>query len=135
MPPFWKLVFKAALGRDGFQVQPSLLRRSLLDGGFEEIPIEAAHVLAVAQLPPLHRDPFDRLLVVQKEWEGLLLTLPMRCWPAIRIRCAIRAASEPGTCLRSGCVVAIRSVRLLERFLRGGQQRTTAAKAASSRLN
>jgi len=66
-------VFKAALGRDGFQVQPSLLRRSLLDGGFEEIPIEAAHVLAVAQLPPLHRDPFDRLLVVQEEWEGLML--------------------------------------------------------------
>jgi len=60
-------------GGDGFQVQPSLLRRSLLDGGFEEIPIEAAHVLAVAQLPPLHRDPFDRLLVVQEEWEGLML--------------------------------------------------------------
>jgi hypothetical protein len=48
-------VIKAALGRDGFQVQPSLLRRTLLDGGFEEIPIEAAHVLAVAQQPPLHR--------------------------------------------------------------------------------
>jgi PIN domain nuclease of toxin-antitoxin system len=30
-------------------VQPSWLRRTLLDGGFEEIPIEAAHVLAVAQ--------------------------------------------------------------------------------------
>lgn len=37
----WELVIKAALGRDGFQVQPSLLRRTLLDGGFEEIPIEA----------------------------------------------------------------------------------------------
>ena len=66
-------MFKAALGRDGFQVQPSLLRRTLLDGGFEEIPIEAAHVLAVAQLPPLHRDPFDRLLLAQAEREGLLL--------------------------------------------------------------
>jgi PIN domain nuclease of toxin-antitoxin system len=69
----WELVIKATLGRDGFQVQPSLLRRTLLDGGFEEIPIEAAHVLAVAQLPPLHRDPFDRLLLAQAEREGLLL--------------------------------------------------------------
>jgi PIN domain nuclease of toxin-antitoxin system len=47
----WELVIKAAFGREAFQVQPSLLRRTLLDGGFEEIPIEAAHVLAVAQLP------------------------------------------------------------------------------------
>ena len=69
----WELVIKAALGREGFQVQPSVLRRTLLDGGFVELPIEAAHVLAVAQLPPLHRDPFDRLLLAQAEREGLLL--------------------------------------------------------------
>ena len=69
----WELVIKAALGREGFQVQPSLLRRTLLDGGFVELPIEAAHGLAVAQLPPLHHDPFDRLLLAQAEREGLLL--------------------------------------------------------------
>ena len=61
----WELVIKAALGREGFQVQPSRLRRTLLDGGFVELPIEAAHVLAVAQLPPLHRDPLDRLLLAR----------------------------------------------------------------------
>ena len=53
----WELVIKAGLAREGFQVQPSLLRRTLLDGGFVELPIEAAHVLALAQLPPLHRYP------------------------------------------------------------------------------
>jgi PIN domain nuclease of toxin-antitoxin system len=53
----WELVIKAGLAREGFQVQPSLLRRTLLDGGFVELAIEAAHVLAVAQLPPLHRYP------------------------------------------------------------------------------
>jgi PIN domain nuclease of toxin-antitoxin system len=42
-------------------------------GALRRFPIEAAHVLAVAQLPPLHRDPFDRLLLVQAEREGLLL--------------------------------------------------------------
>ena len=67
----WELVIKAALGREGFQVQPSLLRRTLLDAGFVELPIEAAHVLAVAQLPPLHRDPFDRLIIAQSQVEGI----------------------------------------------------------------
>jgi PIN domain nuclease of toxin-antitoxin system len=69
----WELVIKAGLGREGFQVHPSLLRRTLLESGFVELPIEAAHVLAVAQLPPLHRDPFDRVLLAQAEREGLLL--------------------------------------------------------------
>jgi PIN domain nuclease of toxin-antitoxin system len=69
----WELVIKKGLGREGFEVQPSLLRRTLLDGGFVELPIETVHVLAVAQLPPLHRDPFDRLLLAQAEQEGLLL--------------------------------------------------------------
>jgi len=31
-------------------------------------------MLAVAQRPPLHRDPFDRLLVAQAQTDGLLLT-------------------------------------------------------------
>ena len=69
----WELVIKAGLGREGFQVQPSLLRRTLLDGGFIELPIKATHVLAGAGLPPLHRDPFDRLLLAQADREGLLL--------------------------------------------------------------
>ena len=69
----WELVIKASLAREGFQVQPFLLRRTLLDGGFLEIPITADHVLALGSLPPLHRDPFDRLLLAQAEREGLLL--------------------------------------------------------------
>ena len=51
-----------------------VLRRTLIDGGFVELPIEAAHGLAVVQLPPpAPRDPFDRLLLAQAEREGLLL--------------------------------------------------------------
>lgn len=69
----WELVIKQALGRPDFQVQPALLRRALLDGGWRELPIEARHALAVAQLPPLHRDPFDRLLLAQATADGLLL--------------------------------------------------------------
>ena len=69
----WELVIKQALGRPDFSVQPALLRRALLDEGWQELPIEAHHALAVATLPPLHRDPFDRLLLAQANAEGLLL--------------------------------------------------------------
>ncbi|SBO42694.1 type II toxin-antitoxin system VapC family toxin [Cyanobium sp. NIES-981] len=69
----WELVIKQALGRPDFTVQPAVLRRALLEGGWQELGIEARHALAVAQLPPLHRDPFDRMLLAQATAEGLLL--------------------------------------------------------------
>lgn len=69
----WELVIKQALGRPDFSVQPSVLRRALLDEGWQELPIEAHHALAVAGLPSLHQDPFDRLLLAQASAEGLLL--------------------------------------------------------------
>jgi PIN domain nuclease of toxin-antitoxin system len=69
----WELVIKQALGRPDFNLEPSLLRQALLTGGWQELPIEASHALAVRQLPPLHRDPFDRLLLAQAQVEGMLL--------------------------------------------------------------
>ena len=69
----WELVIKQSLGRPDFQVEPAVLRRALLQGGWQELPIQAQHVLAVGQLPPLHRAPFDRLLLAQAQADGLLL--------------------------------------------------------------
>ena len=69
----WELVIKQALGRPDFNLEVPLLRRTLLDEGWLELPIEAHHSLAVATLPPLHRDPFDRLLLAQATADGLLL--------------------------------------------------------------
>lgn len=69
----WELMIKQALNRPDFRVQPALLRRALLEGDWHELPISSEHVLAVADLPPLHRDPFDRLLLAQAKADGLLL--------------------------------------------------------------
>ena len=69
----WELVIKRGLDRPDFQLEPSLLRQALLEAGWRELPVEAHHVLAVGQLPPLHRDPFDRLLLAQAQADGLLL--------------------------------------------------------------
>ena len=69
----WELVIKRGLDRPAFQLEPSLLRQALLEAGWRELPVQAHHVLAVGQLPPLHRDPFDRLLLAQAQADGLLL--------------------------------------------------------------
>jgi len=69
----WEIVIKRGLGRDDFRVDPRRLRRGLVAAGYREIAIEADHVLAVADLPLLHRDPFDRVLIAQAAAEGATL--------------------------------------------------------------
>ncbi len=69
----WEIVIKRGLGRDDFRVDPRPLRRGLLDNGYREFAITSEHTIAVERLPPLHRDPFDRLLLAQTEVEGLTL--------------------------------------------------------------
>ena len=69
----WELVIKQGIGKPDFRVEQALLRRALLDGGWQELPVQAHHALAVAALPLLHRDPFDRLLLAQASADGLLL--------------------------------------------------------------
>lgn len=69
----WEIVIKNGLQRPDFQIDPHLLRRGLVDNGYEELAISATHTLAIAHLPAIHKDPFDRLLVAQAETEGFLL--------------------------------------------------------------
>ena len=69
----WEIVIKQTIGREDFDVDPRLLRRGLIDNGYNEIAITSTHALAVKDLPPLHRDPFDRMLLAQSRVEGLVL--------------------------------------------------------------
>ena len=69
----WELVIKRGLDRPDFRLEPPLLRQALLEAGWRELPVEAHHVLVLGQLPALHRDPFDRLLLAQAQADGLLL--------------------------------------------------------------
>jgi len=64
---------KCSLGRPEFQVDPGILRRGLLDNGYVELPVTGDHAVAVAGLPSIHKDPFDRLLVAQAMVEGITL--------------------------------------------------------------
>jgi PIN domain nuclease of toxin-antitoxin system len=69
----WEVAIKRSLGRGDFQADPRLLRRGLLDNGYSELPILSDHVVAIDSLPPIHKDPFDRLLVAQASVEGITL--------------------------------------------------------------
>jgi PIN domain nuclease of toxin-antitoxin system len=69
----WEVAIKRRLGREDFKVDARLLRRGLLDNGYSELPIISDHVVATESLPPLHRDPFDRILVTQATVEGVTL--------------------------------------------------------------
>lgn len=69
----WEVSIKAGLGREDFDVDPRVLRRALIENGYTELPVTAAHAAAVSDLPTLHRDPFDRMLVAQARVEGVTL--------------------------------------------------------------
>lgn len=68
----WEIAIKHGLGKLALPGQPSeyvedRLRRTRTT----PLPISVAHGLRVAELPPHHRDPFDRLLIAQAQLERL----------------------------------------------------------------
>jgi PIN domain nuclease of toxin-antitoxin system len=69
----WEVAIKTSLSRPGFSIDPHQLHQALLVEGFVELAIQAPHIVRVATLPWLHRDPFDRLLVAQAMEERLTL--------------------------------------------------------------
>ena len=69
----WEISIKKSLGRSDFRVEPRLLRRGLLDNGYAELPITSQHAVNIESLEPIHRDPFDRMLISQALVEGVTL--------------------------------------------------------------
>lgn len=61
----WEIAIKSRLGRADFPFTPGDIARAARDSGFAELPVSSTVAAHVAELPLLHRDPFDRLLVAQ----------------------------------------------------------------------
>ena len=70
---FGKSRFKSALGRKDLRIDLSQLLATLPEMGLVELPITAVHAAGVTRLSPIHRDPFDRLLIAQSLAEPLML--------------------------------------------------------------
>jgi len=66
----WELGLKIA--RKKLRLPEDYVAR-LLAAGLEELPVSIAHAGRASGLPPLHGDPFDRLLIAQALEEGLVL--------------------------------------------------------------
>jgi PIN domain nuclease of toxin-antitoxin system len=69
----WEIAIKQSLKKKDFQVDARLLRRGLLDNGYNELSITSDHAFAVPALPHFHKDPFDRILIAQAMVEGIIL--------------------------------------------------------------
>jgi PIN domain nuclease of toxin-antitoxin system len=70
----WELALKQGLGKVDLGMPVGRwIHRATTELAAQILDIGASHAAAVEQLPPLHRDPFDRLLVVQASLEGAIL--------------------------------------------------------------
>ena len=69
----WETAVKSGLKRHNLRADARVLRRKLLENGYVELPLRGEHTVAIDILPPIHKDPFDRILVAQAMVEGITL--------------------------------------------------------------
>jgi PIN domain nuclease of toxin-antitoxin system len=69
----WEIAIKSGLKRHNIRADPRILRRRMLDNAYLELPLFSTHAVAIDTLPPIHQDPFDRILIAQAMVEGITL--------------------------------------------------------------
>lgn len=69
----WEISIKCAIGRPDFAIDPRRLWRMLLANDYQELFVSSEHALIASELPNLHKDPFDRILIAQARVEGFQL--------------------------------------------------------------
>lgn len=65
----WEVAIKEALGK--LRLGKADLEAEIAANGFLELPVRIRHALVAGRLPPVHEDPFDRMLVAQSQVEEL----------------------------------------------------------------
>ena len=78
----WEFAIKLSVGKLRFDLDDAL--RQLARDGFVRLPVEDRHCRRYADLPVLHRDPFDRMLAAQALEEDLTLMSDDRHLPLYR---------------------------------------------------
>jgi PIN domain nuclease of toxin-antitoxin system len=69
----WEIAIKRGGRKAYFNIDPRLIHSTLREYGYTELPIRSEHAIAVGDLPAIHKDPFDRILVAQARVEGITL--------------------------------------------------------------
>src|SRR5208337_896052 len=68
----WEISIKHAKGLESFHARPGTVWEGLLENGYAELAVHGKHAIAAGNLPAIHRDPFDRILLAQAMVEGLI---------------------------------------------------------------
>ena len=70
----WEIQIKQQLGKLQLEAPwQDMIKTQQRDNDLAIVPVELAHVEALANLPPAHRDPFDRMLIAQALTEGMTI--------------------------------------------------------------
>jgi PIN domain nuclease of toxin-antitoxin system len=69
----WEISIKRSQNKPDFQLDAWIMQKNLLDKGCLEILVASSHTITAGELPALHKDPFDRLLIAQAMVENLFL--------------------------------------------------------------
>jgi PIN domain nuclease of toxin-antitoxin system len=69
----WEISIKRSLNRSDFQLDTRMLRRELIERGYQELSVTSEHAVYTENLAPHHKDPFDRILIAQATVEGITL--------------------------------------------------------------
>ena len=69
----WEIAIKRAHKGGDFAYDPRAIRKQLLANGYDELPVQGSHAIMVESLLPIHKDPFDRILIAQAMVEGITL--------------------------------------------------------------
>ncbi|MGD0732346.1 MAG: type II toxin-antitoxin system VapC family toxin [Terracidiphilus sp.] len=69
----WEISIKHAKGLETFHARPGAVWEGLLENGYAELAVLGKHAIAAGDLPLVHKDPFDRILIAQALVEGITL--------------------------------------------------------------
>ena len=69
----WEITIKRMRARSEFDVDPRRIRDGALENGWREVAVTSQHAATVLDLPSIHKDPFDRILLAQAHVEGVTL--------------------------------------------------------------
>jgi PIN domain nuclease of toxin-antitoxin system len=73
----WEIQIKYQLGKLAMPDEPAVvLPRELAKYGITQVNLTDAAIFGLSRLPPVHRDPFDRMLIVQAKLTGSTLVSP-----------------------------------------------------------
>ena len=61
----WEIAIKRTLRRETLSISAEEAARFFRAAGYEELAVSSTHAAKVENLPPIHADPFDRLLIAQ----------------------------------------------------------------------